>query len=100
MALIEPAVRSRADRLYLLAAGRPGSKKRSPSIENYYETGLEKDPLWPEGYFNAAMVAGSVQMYALAAEHMERYLLLMPNAPDAQTARDQIDIWKMKAQEK
>jgi hypothetical protein len=33
-------------------------------------------------------------------KHMERYLLLMPDAPDAQTARDQIDIWKMKAQEK
>ena len=66
----------------------------------YYETGLEKDPYWAVGYFNAAMVAGSVKMYDAAAGHMERYLLLMPDAPDAQTARDQIDIWKMKAQEK
>jgi hypothetical protein len=40
MTLIEPAIRSRADRLYLLATGRPGSKKRAPSITNYYETGL------------------------------------------------------------
>lgn len=39
-ALIEPAVRSRADRLYLLTGGRPGSQKRKPNITNYYETGL------------------------------------------------------------
>lgn len=39
-ALVEPAVRSRADRLYVLTGGRPGSQKRKPTIENYYETGL------------------------------------------------------------
>jgi len=40
MALIEPAIRSRADRLFVLVSGRPGSTKRTPSISNYYETGL------------------------------------------------------------
>jgi regulator of sirC expression with transglutaminase-like and TPR domain len=65
----------------------------------YYEVGLEKDPLWPEGYFNAALVAASVEVYAQAAEHMERYLELLPNAPDAQTARDQIAMWQIKAKE-
>ncbi len=38
--LVEPAVRSRADRLYLLTGARPGSQKRKPTISNYYETGL------------------------------------------------------------
>jgi hypothetical protein len=38
--LIEPAVRSRADRLYVLTGGRPGSQKRKPTMANYYETGL------------------------------------------------------------
>ena len=40
MKLIEPAIRSRADRLFVLSAGRPGSQRRKPSISNYYETGL------------------------------------------------------------
>lgn len=40
MGLIEPAIRSRADRLFVLSAGRPGSQKRKPSISTYYETGL------------------------------------------------------------
>jgi hypothetical protein len=40
MALIEPAIRSRADRLYVLVGGRRGSSKRRPSITTYYEIGL------------------------------------------------------------
>src|ERR1039458_9790142 len=40
LVIIEPAVRSRADRLYVLVGGRPGSQKRKPNITNYYETGL------------------------------------------------------------
>jgi hypothetical protein len=63
----------------------------------YYESGLEKDPLWPEGYFNAALVAASLEIYEQAAEHMHAYLELMPNAPDAQKARDQIAMWQYKA---
>ena len=65
----------------------------------YYEVGLEKDPLWPEGYFNAALLAASVGVYAQAAEHMQCYLELLPNAPDAQAARDQIGMWQIKAKE-
>lgn len=40
MDLIEPAIRSCADRLYVLSSGRPGSRKRQPKISTYYETGL------------------------------------------------------------
>ena len=38
--LIEPAVRSVADRLYILTGGRHGSRKHRPSIEKYFETGI------------------------------------------------------------
>ena len=58
-----------------------------------------KDPLWPEDYFNAALIAASVGVYAQAAEHMQCYLELLPNAPDAQAARDQIGMWQIKAKE-
>ena len=35
--------------------------------------------------------------YTDAVEHMQNYLELLPNATDAQSARDQIDLWKFKA---
>lgn len=38
--VIEPAVRSVADRLFILTAGRQGALRHKPSIEKYYETGL------------------------------------------------------------
>ena len=37
---IEPAVRSLADRLFVLTGGREGSKKHHPTIESFYETGI------------------------------------------------------------
>jgi hypothetical protein len=31
---------------------------------------------------------------------MQNYLLLVPEAPDARSARDQLEMWKIKAEEK
>ena len=66
---------------------------------NYYETGLAQYPTWPEGHFNAALIAAEMGDYTDAVEHMQAYLELLPNAPDAQAARDQIDLWQLKAKE-
>jgi tetratricopeptide (TPR) repeat protein len=63
----------------------------------YYEQGLDLCPMWPEGWFNAALVAGELGRYADAAEDMQNYLELVPNAKDAQAARDQMEMWKLKA---
>ena len=63
---------------------------------NCYETGLELYPTWPQGRFNAALVAAELGFYAEAIEHMQAYLELVPDAPDAQAARDQIVIWQYK----
>lgn len=38
--LVEPAVRSLADRIFVLTAGRQGSKKYKPTISSFYETGI------------------------------------------------------------
>lgn len=38
--LIEPAIRSVADRLFILTGGRDGSKKYKPTVKSFYETGL------------------------------------------------------------
>jgi hypothetical protein len=67
---------------------------------HYYETGIQLYPTWPEGNFNAALIAGDLGYYAAAIEHMQAYLELVPDAPDAQAARDKILIWQTKAKEK
>jgi regulator of sirC expression with transglutaminase-like and TPR domain len=64
---------------------------------DYYEAGLDLYPTWPQGHFNAALTAGELGYYTEATEHMQTYLELVPNAPDAQSARDQILIWRDKA---
>ena len=66
---------------------------------NYYELGIQLYPTWPEGNFNAALIAGELGSYADAIEHMQAYLELVPNAADAQAARDKILIWQVKAKQ-
>jgi tetratricopeptide (TPR) repeat protein len=67
---------------------------------HYYESALEYDPMWPAGYYNAALLSAATGNYAMAMQHMGWYLELMPDAPDAQAARDRISMWKVKSQEK
>jgi hypothetical protein len=56
-------------------------------------------PTWPEGNFNAALIAGELGFYADAIEHMQAYLELVPSAADAEAARDKIVIWQVKAKQ-
>ena len=63
----------------------------------HYEKGLELYPPWPEGRFNAALIAAELKSYDEAVEHMRAYLDLVPDAPDAQAAHDQIVIWQDQA---
>jgi Tetratricopeptide repeat len=64
---------------------------------HYYEAGLKLYPAWPQGWFNAALISAQLGSYADAAEDMQAYLELVPDAKDAQSARDQIAIWQYKA---
>jgi len=64
---------------------------------NLYEDGLKIYPTWPQGHFNAALISASLEFYEEAIEHMQGYLELVPDARDAQSARDQIVIWQHKA---
>ena len=80
----------------LLAENAVQEKKPEEALV-HYETGLELYPTWPQGYFNAALIAAELGYHAEAVEHMKAYLELVPDAPDAQSARDQIVIWQYKA---
>lgn len=63
----------------------------------HYESGLEIQPMWPEGWFNLALIYAELKNYADATDRMKHYLELVPDAPDANDARTQMIIWEDKA---
>jgi tetratricopeptide (TPR) repeat protein len=92
----KPALAENA-RILRLAAEDAIKRQKPDEALNDFELGVQADPTWAQGWFNAALLAGELGFFADAADHMQNYLELLPNAPDAQSARDQIDLWKYKA---
>jgi hypothetical protein len=62
----------------------------------HFEKGLSIEPLWPAGQLGAATICGELQRYECAVLHAERFLDLVPEAPQAETLRDKLIIWKDK----
>jgi tetratricopeptide (TPR) repeat protein len=61
----------------------------------YYDKAMSLNPVsYPEGYYNYALIAAVAEKYELAILNMEKYLLLMPDASDAVSARDKIYEWE------
>ncbi|MGO9935647.1 MAG: hypothetical protein ACLPV8_28095 [Steroidobacteraceae bacterium] len=70
------------------------SDKRFSDAVNIYLDGLKLAPWWPQGQFNVAYVLGEIHYYDEAIEHMQKYLALVPGAPDARAAQDKIYAWE------
>lgn len=66
---------------------------------NYYEAGDVADPAWAQGWFNAALIYGELHDYTDAADRMKRYVTLVPDAPDIQTAKNNIILWEAKSED-
>jgi hypothetical protein len=62
----------------------------------HFEKGLSIEPLWPAGQLGAATICGELQRYECAVMHAERFLDMVPDAPQAETLRDKLIIWKDK----
>jgi tetratricopeptide (TPR) repeat protein len=93
----KPAISEEVRKHRLLAENAVKERQFDAAIEEY-EAGLEIDPLWPEGHFNSALLSAELGYYSWAIRHMRCYLELVPEAPDAQSARDQIVIWLSKTE--
>ncbi|HXN22849.1 MAG TPA: PDZ domain-containing protein [Candidatus Dormibacteraeota bacterium] len=94
----KPPLSQTAERYRVLAENAIGEKNASAALQ-YYEEGLAAFPWWPQGWYNAALIAGENHIYSAAAVYMKHYLMLEPNSPDAKDAREQIIIWEEKAKE-
>jgi tetratricopeptide (TPR) repeat protein len=68
-------------------------EKRFKDAVDKYEDALKIAPWWSEGHFNRALVLAELQQFQEAVLEMQKYLLLVPDAPDARSAQDKIYEW-------
>ncbi len=84
-----------ADRERVLAEN--AFREKRPEVAfSHFERGLAIEPCWPDGNFNAALLAGELGVYEDALRYMRRYLLLVPDSRDAAAAREKIIVWEDK----
>lgn len=93
---VKPPLSPEADRERVLAENAIKEKNLDSAVE-HYENGLEAQPMWPAGWFNLALIYAEQNDYADASNRMQHYLELIPDAPDAKDAREQMIIWEDKA---
>jgi len=64
-----------------------------------YTNAISKYAMWPEGHYNAALLAAEAKDFELASKHMRRYLALAPGANDAAAAKEKFLVWQLKAKQ-
>ena len=90
---------SKEVRTYKLVAEDAFKRKEFPAALEAYGKALDVFPMWPEGQYNAALLAAEIEDFELAAQHMRRYLVLAPDAKDVAAAEDKLLLWQHKAKE-
>jgi tetratricopeptide (TPR) repeat protein len=58
-----------------------------------YDKMVDAAPCWAQARYQAALLEAQVGYYPVAVQNMKKYLLLEPDASNAQSVRDQILIW-------
>lgn len=92
---VKPALPEETHREKVLAEEALREKNLEAAI-SHYRAGLKMTPLWPEGQFNVALLHAELGDFFFAVGNMLRYLELVPDASDAQAARDKMIIWQNK----
>jgi hypothetical protein len=94
----KPALSEEARAFKVQAEAAVNEKKFEYAVDLYGHA-LQLAPWWPEGHFNRAILLGEVDAFGLAEIEMQRYLALVPDAPDARAAQDKIYVWQSKSKE-
>jgi len=96
-ARVKPVPGEDVRRYQVMAEEAIRQKQFSVAVQDYRD-GLKIAPWWPQGHFNAAMVLGELHFYDEAIDQMRKYLALVPDAPNARAAQDQVYRWQSEAQ--
>lgn len=91
----KPGLSDAADRERVLAENAVAEKDPDSALE-HYQAAVAAQPMWPEGWYNAGILAGEMLDYQLAIDDMQHYLTLVPGANDATAVRDKIIVWQDK----
>jgi len=67
------------------------------SAARHFESLVQAQPMWPNAWFNLAVIYSGQKKYTKAVDCMKHYLTLVPDAPDAKDARTQMIVWEDKA---
>ncbi len=59
-----------------------------------YAKGIGLAPWWPQGHYDRGIILGELKQYRAAIQEMQRYVALVPNAPDVRQVQDQIYQWE------
>jgi hypothetical protein len=93
---IKPTI-SEEQRKFIVQANTSLQEKNYNNAISFYTSAISIDPTaYPGAYYNLALAYALVDKYEDAVLNMNKYLLLVPDAPDARQARDQIYEWELK----
>lgn len=93
----KPTVSESIRRFAVMAEDSVNNEQFLDAIDDY-ESALRIAPWWPQGHYNAALILGKLGYYDEAIDHMKKYLMLAPDAPNARAAQDQIYRWQSEKQ--
>jgi hypothetical protein len=94
----KPALSDEVIKKRLLAEDAIEHKNLKAAV-GYYDAGVVLDPTWAQGWYNAALLYAEQQDYLDAAARMKHYLILLPEASDAGSAKEKLLLWEAKAEE-
>lgn len=90
---VKPSLPEEARKFKVQAESAFNRKDFDDAADRYLDA-LKIAPWWPEGYFNRALILGETGRYRKAVEEMRKYLVIVPDAPDAREAQDKIYEWE------
>jgi len=93
---VKPIITEDERRLIVQANESTQEKKYDLAIDLYNKI-IERNPTsYPAAYFNLALLYEQQRYYTFAITSMKKYLMLVPEAPDARSAQDKIYGWELK----
>lgn len=91
---VKPPVSEEQRRLIVQANAANNRKHYAEALELYHKS-VDLDPVaFPAAYYNMALLCAQINRPAKAIANMKKYLLLLPEAPDARAAQDKIYEWE------
>ena len=93
----KPPLSEDVEKKRLLAEDDFANKNMAAAIEDY-EAGVKLDPTWVQGWYNVAQLYAAQNDFEQAVFSMKHYLILLPDAPDAAEAKNDVLLWEAKAE--